>query len=82
MGILQKILDTIKKIYYWFRSFFVWEWEITVSYNAVWGDSDDQTFIAKKIFSKKKDYLKFKTRDDEIVEIRGAEGLNYRITQL
>ena len=31
---------------------------------------------------KRSKFLKFKTQEGDIVEIRGAEGLNYRITQL
>jgi len=36
----------------------------------------------RKFYSKQEKYLKFKTEDREIVEIRGAEGLNYRIQEL
>jgi len=32
--------------------------------------------------TKKEKYLKFQTDDKEIVEIRGAEGLNYRIEEI
>ena len=55
---------------------------LTVSYNATYGDSDDQTFTVKKFYSKKEKYLKFKTINNEVVEIRGAEGLNYKIEDL
>tara|TARA_Y100000114_G_scaffold118236_1_gene112717 strand:- start:387 stop:497 length:111 start_codon:yes stop_codon:yes gene_type:complete len=33
-------------------------------------------------YNKQEKYLKFKTEDKEIVEIRGAEGLNYKIEEL
>jgi hypothetical protein len=35
-----------------------------------------------KFYAKQEKYLKFKTHDGEIVELRGAEGLNYRIQEL
>jgi hypothetical protein len=66
----------------WIISFFETRWKLTVSYNSTYGDGDDQTFVVKKFYDKKDKYLKFMTVDKEIVEIRGAEGLNYRIEQL
>tara|TARA_S200000501_G_C20603700_1_gene647045 strand:- start:177 stop:290 length:114 start_codon:yes stop_codon:yes gene_type:complete len=36
----------------------------------------------RKFFSKQDKYLKFKTEDKEMVELRGAEGLNYRIEEI
>jgi hypothetical protein len=66
----------------WIISFFETRWKLTVSYNSTYGDADDQTFVVKKFYDKKDKYLKFMTVDKEIVEIRGAEGLNYRIEQL
>tara|TARA_B100000963_G_C22492856_1_gene610062 strand:+ start:825 stop:938 length:114 start_codon:yes stop_codon:yes gene_type:complete len=36
----------------------------------------------KKFYNKKDKYLKFKSDDGEIVEIRGAEGLNYKIEEV
>lgn len=52
---------------------------MTVSYNNVWGDSDDQVFIAKKIISQKEKFLKFRTESGEVVQFSGANGLNYKI---
>ena len=66
----------------WVISLFETRYQLTVSYNSTYGDSDDQTFIVKKFHTKKDKYLKFTTSDKEVVEIRGAEGLNYRIQQL
>ena len=45
-------------------------------------NKDDQSFVVKKFYVKKEKHLKFKTRKDEVVEIRGAEGLNYKIEEL
>jgi len=36
----------------------------------------------KKFYSKKEKFLSFKTESDEVVEIRGAEGLNYKIEEV
>ena len=36
----------------------------------------------KKFFKKQEKYLKFKTIEGDIVEIRGSEGLNYRIEEV
>ena len=66
------------KIKYYFSP----RYKLTVSYNHTWGDADDQTFVVKKFHKKQEKFLSFTTQDGELVEIRGAEGLNYRITEL
>ena len=66
----------------WLKSFFITTYKLTVRYNATWRDKDDQTFVVKKFYNKQDKYIKFKTPKDEIVEIRGAEGLNYKIEEL
>jgi exonuclease VII large subunit len=53
-----------------------------VSYNSIYGDADDETFVVAKFYKKQDKYLQFKTEDGDIVEIRGAEGLNYKIKEL
>ena len=63
------------------RAFFP-RYALKVSYNDTWGDQDDQEFIVKKFYVKKPNYLKFKTHEGDLVEVRGADGLNYRIEQL
>tara|TARA_B100000902_G_scaffold384430_1_gene424584 strand:- start:11681 stop:11965 length:285 start_codon:yes stop_codon:yes gene_type:complete len=83
----------LAKVYMPIWNFLVWLYEyikyalfprykLTVSYNAIFGDSDDKDYIVKKFHKKQDKYLSFTTDDDELVEIRGAEGLNYRIEQL
>jgi hypothetical protein len=78
--------ETIKQkliaFWNWLKSLFITYYQLKVSYNATWGDSDDQEFIVKKFIKKQDKFLSFITREGELVEIRGAEGLNYRITQL
>lgn len=66
----------------WITSLFVTRYKLKVSYNSTWGDSDDQEFIVKKFYWKQEKYISFKDENNDTVEIRGADGLNYRITKL
>lgn len=78
--------ETIKQkliaFWNWLKSLFITYYQLKVSYNATWGDADDQEFIVKKFHKKQEKFLSFTTQEGELVEIRGAEGLNYRITEL
>tara|TARA_Y100001937_G_C7047162_1_gene297388 strand:- start:408 stop:692 length:285 start_codon:yes stop_codon:yes gene_type:complete len=89
----QQLNYYLAKVYMPIWRFLVWAWEemyyvlfprykLLVSYNSTWGDSDDREFIVKKFHKKQEKYLSFTTDDGELVEIRGADGLNYRIEQL
>ena len=80
--ILAKITTKLKAFWYWLKSLFITHYLLKVSYNSTWGDSDDQEFIVKKFIKKQDKFLKFVTQEGELVEIRGAEGLNYRIQEL
>ena len=66
----------------WIVNLFKTRYKLTVSYNSTYGDKDDEIFIVLSFYNKQEKYLKFKTEDKEIVEIRGAEGLNYKIEEL
>ena len=66
----------------WLTSLFRTRYKLTVSYNSTYGDADDQTFIVRKFYNKQEKYLKFQTDKKEVVELRGAEGLNYRIEEI
>ena len=79
---MNTIKTTLTNLWAWLKSLFQTRYKLTVSYNSTYGDADDQTFIVKKFYSKKDKYLSFKTDDDETVEIRGAEGLNYKIEEV
>ena len=46
----------------WLKSLFITYYKLTVSYNATWGDKDDQSFVVKKFYVKKEKHLKFKTK--------------------
>ena len=66
----------------WLTSLFRTRYKLTVSYNSTYGDADDQTFIVRKFYNKQDKWLKFQTDNREVVELRGAEGLNYRIEEI
>ena len=72
----------MKEWWNWLTSLWTTYYRLTVSYNGVWGDADDRTYTVKKFYAKKDKFLKFKTSEGELVEIRGAEGLNYKIEEL
>jgi len=72
----------VKELWLKILSYFSTRYKLTVSYNNTYGDSDDATYIVRKFYKKQDKYLSFLTEDKEVVEIRGAEGLNYRIQQL
>ena len=89
----QQLNYYLAKVYMPIWRFLGWAWEemyyvlfprykLLVSYNSTWGDSDDREFVVKKFHKKQEKYLSFTTDDGELVEIRGADGLNYRIEQL
>ena len=79
---MNTIKTTLTNLWAWIKSLFQTRYKLTVSYNSTYGDADDQTYIVKKFFSKKDKFLSFKTDNDETVEIRGAEGLNYKIEEV
>ena len=75
-------MEKARLFWLWLVSKFFPRYELTVSYNQTWGDPDDRSFTVKKFYKRKEKYLKFKTHEGDMIEIRGAEGLNYRIEQL
>ena len=79
---MEKLKARIKAFWLWLVSKFFPRYKLTVSYNQTWGDSDDTTYVVKKFYSKKAKYLKFRTHEGDLVEVTGAEGLNYRIEEL
>ena len=79
---MQEFKEKLKAWWNWLKSLFITYYKLDVSYNHTWGDADDQSFVVKKFHKKQEKFLSFTTQDGELVEIRGAEGLNYRITEL
>ena len=79
---MQEFKEKVKAWWNWFKSLFITYYKLDVSYNHTWGDADDQSFVVKKFHKKQEKFLSFTTQDGELVEIRGADGLNYRISEL
>ena len=75
-------MNKLKEMWTWIVNLFKTRYKLTVSYNSTYGDKDDESFIVLSFYNKQEKYLKFKTENKEIVEIRGAEGLNYKIEEL
>tara|TARA_R110000822_G_scaffold140325_4_gene278032 strand:+ start:160 stop:381 length:222 start_codon:yes stop_codon:yes gene_type:complete len=72
----------MKKFFKWLINLFRSRYEVTVSFNHVYGDADDRTYITKKILIQKDKHLKFKDEDNDMIEFRAATGLNYIIKEL
>ena len=80
--IKEQVKQRIKEIWLNIIAFFFPRYKVIVSYNKTWGDADDREFVVKKFYKKQPKFLKFKTHEGEMIEIRGADGLNYRIEEL
>tara|TARA_R100001510_G_C7599350_1_gene166448 strand:- start:353 stop:577 length:225 start_codon:yes stop_codon:yes gene_type:complete len=66
----------------WFVSLFRTRYKITVSFNKEYGDTDDRTYISKKILVQKEKHLKFRDENNRLIEYRSASGLNYIIKDM
>jgi hypothetical protein len=56
---------------------------VTVSYNAIYGDADDQVFDnVRKILKQQEKLLIFINEDGDKVQFQGADGLNYKIEEI
>ena len=67
---MEKLKQWVKYIYEWIKSLFITRYKITVSFNSVYGDADDRSFIAKKIITQKEKHLKFRDEDNKVIEYR------------
>ena len=76
---MNKLKKWVKYIYEWIKSLFTTRYRVTVSFNNVYGDADDRTFIAKKLLVQKEKHLKFVDEDNKTVEFRSSGGLNFII---
>ena len=83
MELLKKIgrgiINGLKRIWEWILSLFITRYKVTVSFNKVYGDSDDNNYIAKKIITRKEKLLIFIDEDNNKIEFRSSTGLNYII---
>jgi|TARA_X000001388_G_C2177283_1_gene102165 hypothetical protein len=74
--------ESCKKIIQWIVDLFRTRYKITVSFNKEYGDSDDKTYISKKILVQKEKHLKFRDENNRLIEFRSAAGLNYIIEDI
>ena len=72
----------LKKVINWIISLFTTRYKITVSFNKEYGDSDDKSYISKKILVQKEKHLKFRDENNRLIEYRSASGLNYIIEDI
>ena len=76
-------MDSLKKFWQWLIAWleylFATRYKVTVSFNKEYGDSDDKTYISKKILVQKEKHLKFRDEHNRLIEFRSAGGLNYII---
>ena len=79
---MVQLKKKLKNLWLKLVSYFFPRWKLTVSYNQTWGDPDDREFMVKKFYNKQPKFLKFKTHEGDVIEIRGAEGLNYRVESI
>ena len=88
----KKIWNFIKRIPYYsmkvsawivktFKRLFTSRFKVTVSFNSIYGDSDDREFITRKVLIQKEKHLKFRDDNGKIVEYRSSGGLNYIIEE-
>lgn len=72
----MKILRTLHN---WILNLFRTRYKVTVSFDKIYGNEDDKTYIAKKILVQQEKHLKFIDEDGRVVNFRGSGGLNYII---
>ena len=86
MNKLKKLLigikNTLRRFWIWIKSWIQTFHTVTVSYNAVYGDGDDQVFKnVPKIITEKEKILVFIDEEGRRVKFAGADGLNYKIEE-
>lgn len=79
---MEKVKIQFKRFWAWIKSFFQTRYKVTVSFNREYGDSDDRTYITKKLMIQKEKHLKFMNEDGKMIEYRSSSGLNYIIEDL
>ena len=75
-------MNKIKLIWKWILELLRKRYKITVSFNKEYGDADDKTYITKKILIQKEKHLKFRDKDNKLIEYRSSAGLNYIIEDI
>ena len=77
---LKKLINFLKKAYWWIITKFQKRFIVTVSFDNQWGNGDDQVYThVRKIIKATFKELKFRTDDKRTVHIKGMQGLRYKI---
>ena len=79
---MDKVKARFKRFWNWLKSLFQTRYKVTVSFNTQYGDSDDRTYVTKKVLVQKEKHLKFKDEHGKIIDYKSAIGLNYIIEEL
>jgi len=79
---MSKFKNVLLLIFKWIWNKFKSRYQITVSFNKEYGDSDDTIYITKKIIVQKENHLKFRNEEGREIEYRSSGGLNYIIEEL
>ncbi len=79
---MDKVKTQFKRFWNWLKSLFQTRYKVTVSFNTQYGDSDDRTYVTKKVLVQKEKHLKFKDEHGKIIDYKSAIGLNYIIEEL
>ena len=80
---LKAFAEWCRKTWIWIKSWFMTYHRVTVSYNAIYGDADDQVFEnVPKIIAQKEKLLTFINEDGCKISFSGADGLNYKIEEM
>ena len=80
---LKAFWEWSKCAWIWVKSWFIQYHKVTVSYNAIYGDADDQVFEnVPKILTQKEKSLIFINEDGCKISFSGADGLNYKIEEM
>lgn len=79
----KRVMDWMRRAWIWMKSWFITYHRVTVSYNAIYGDADDQVFEnVPKILKQKEKLLIFINEDGDKIQFQGADGLNYKIEEV
>jgi len=77
---LKKLINIVKKVYWWIVNKLNPRFTVTVSFDNQWGNGDDQKYVhVRKIIKSNFKELKFRTDDKRTVHIKGMQGLRYKI---
>jgi hypothetical protein len=79
---MKKFKDTLIFILKWVWEKFKTRYKVTVSFNKEYGDSDDKSYVTKKILVQKEKHLKFRDENNKLIEYKSASGLNYIIEDI